>query len=157
MQLHYFPLRNKGSPIRNMTPQENDRRCGFNTLFEKSMPHILENIFFSLDYKSFKACSEVSIAWNQLFSSETYRRKAKKLLTETDEFKKEAERLKASETYRRKAKELLTETDEFKKEAFLQEEERRMVSGLTQYSTPGTEEYRQMAELGRLVARSYNL
>ena len=65
-----------------MSPHDNDGHCGFDTLFMKHVPHILEDIFFSLDYKSFKKCFEVSKAWNQLFLSETYRRKLEKLLIE---------------------------------------------------------------------------
>ena len=41
------------------------------------MPHILENIFLSLDYKLFMTCLEVSNTWNELLSSESYQRKGK--------------------------------------------------------------------------------
>ena len=46
--------------------------CAFDKLFTKSVPHILEKIFFSLDYDSFKNCKEVSRAWNELLSTKRY-------------------------------------------------------------------------------------
>ena len=46
----------------------------FNSLFTKSVPHILEKIFFALDYKSFKECLEVSNSWNNLLTSERFQR-----------------------------------------------------------------------------------
>ena len=46
--------------------------CAFDKLFTKSIPHILEKIFFSLDYASFKNCKEVSRAWNELLSTKRY-------------------------------------------------------------------------------------
>ena len=51
--------------------------CGIDTLFTKNVPHILEKIFFSLDYESYKSCLEVCDAWNKLLTSETYRGKGK--------------------------------------------------------------------------------
>ena len=56
--------------------------CAFDKLFVRNVPHILENIFFSLDYKSFKTCAEVSKVWAQLLVSETFCRKAKSLFQE---------------------------------------------------------------------------
>ena len=53
--------------------------CGFGTLFNKNVPHILENIFFRLDYKAYKACLEVNSAWRNLLMSESYQAKAKLL------------------------------------------------------------------------------
>ena len=50
---------------------------GFDTLLMKNVPHILEKIFLSLDYQSFKACQEVSDTWNQLLMSESFKAKAK--------------------------------------------------------------------------------
>ena len=41
------------------------------------MPHVLEKIFFNLDYKSYKTCLEVSNAWNELLTSESFRTKGK--------------------------------------------------------------------------------
>ena len=52
--------------------------CHFDTLFTKTnVPHILEKIFFNLDYESYKKCIEVNSTWNKLLTSERYQRKAK--------------------------------------------------------------------------------
>ena len=56
--------------------------CAFDTLFTKSVPHILEKIFFSLDYESFKICKEVSITWNKLLTSESFKRLGKSIYQE---------------------------------------------------------------------------
>ena len=58
---------------------------GFGTLFAKNVPHILEKIFFSLDYESYKACMEVSVVWNDLLTSESYRRRGRRV-TWPDEY-----------------------------------------------------------------------
>ena len=41
--------------------------CAFDALFARSVPHILERIFFALDFDSFEACSRVNQAWEELF------------------------------------------------------------------------------------------
>ena len=46
----------------------------FDKLFKKSVPHILEKIFLSLDYESFKTCVEVSNFWNELLTSDSFKR-----------------------------------------------------------------------------------
>ena len=46
----------------------------FTALAGKSVPHILENIFFSLDYESFKICMKVSNSWNELLTSGSFKR-----------------------------------------------------------------------------------
>ena len=46
--------------------------CAIDKLFAKSVPHILEKIFFSLDYESYKHCLEVNTKWNALLISESY-------------------------------------------------------------------------------------
>ena len=51
----------------------------FEILLRRNVPHILENILFSLDYESFKACFEVSSTWHNLLKSETLIKKAKSL------------------------------------------------------------------------------
>ena len=51
--------------------------CAFDKLFEKSVPHVLEKIFFSLDYESFKNCMDVNKMWHELLTSETFKTKAK--------------------------------------------------------------------------------
>ena len=47
------------------------------TLWTKNIPHILEKIFFSLDYQSYKRCFEVSNSWNILLKSESFQKKCK--------------------------------------------------------------------------------
>ena len=59
-----------------------DKTSGFDTLFNKCVPHILEKIFFSLDYDSFQACRKVSSEWNDLLSSDVYQREAAEMLYE---------------------------------------------------------------------------
>ena len=49
----------------------------FDTLFSKNIPHILEKIFFSLDYESYKNCLEVSNEWKGVLASERYINKGK--------------------------------------------------------------------------------
>ena len=51
----------------------------------KSVPHVFEKIFFSLDYDSFLSCGNVCKAWNELFSTESYREELKKMLIEKRE------------------------------------------------------------------------
>ena len=53
--------------------------CSFDMLFTKSVPHILENIFFSLDFASYKSCLEVNTMWNCLLMSDSYQSTAKSL------------------------------------------------------------------------------
>ena len=57
--------------------------CAFDKLFTKNVPHILEKIFFSLDYESFTRCMKVCNAWSELLSSESFRRKGKSLYHKT--------------------------------------------------------------------------
>ena len=51
--------------------------CDFDTLFSKNVPHLLEKIFFFLDYKSYKTCLEVNIIWKDLLTSSSFQRKGK--------------------------------------------------------------------------------
>ena len=60
-----------------MGDREDRGTCGFGTLFTKSVPHILEKIFFSLDYESVKNCLEVSKVWHELLKSESFKKRAK--------------------------------------------------------------------------------
>ena len=46
----------------------------FDLLFEKNVPHILEKIFLSIDYRSFLSCLKVSKRWTQLLTSESFKR-----------------------------------------------------------------------------------
>ena len=54
----------------------------FDTLFERNVPHILENIFFSLDYKSFKTCMVVNKTWRELLTTARYQKELKEMLIE---------------------------------------------------------------------------
>ena len=56
---------------------ETGKTCKFDILFTKSVPHIQETIFFSLDYESYKDCLGVSTTWYKLLASESYLKKAK--------------------------------------------------------------------------------
>ena len=56
--------------------------CEFDTLFTRNVPHVLEKIFFSLDYASFKNCLEVSKPWHDLLTSESFLRKGKSVFCE---------------------------------------------------------------------------
>ena len=52
------------------------------TLISISVPHILEKIFFSLDYVSYSKCAAVSTEWNKLLSSECFQRLKKEVYRE---------------------------------------------------------------------------
>ena len=54
----------------------------FDNSFTKSVPHILEKILLFLDYETFKKCSKVSIAWNEILMSKSFQRKAKSVFQE---------------------------------------------------------------------------
>ena len=60
-----------------MTAEEYGVPCGFDSLFSKNVPHILEKIFFSVDYQSYKNCFEVNKIWHDLLTSESYQRKGR--------------------------------------------------------------------------------
>ena len=60
-----------------MEPGENGIPSAFDTLFKRNVPHILENIFFNLDYKSFTTCKNVNKTWKELFLTERYQRELK--------------------------------------------------------------------------------
>ena len=69
-------------PIReregNMAVEEGaDHYCVFDILFSKNVPHVLERIFLSIDYESYKACCQVSKYWNGLLTSEDFVRKGR--------------------------------------------------------------------------------
>ena len=51
--------------------------CGFDAIFGKNLPHVLEKIFLSLDYESLKACFEVSYTWKKSLTSESFQMRAK--------------------------------------------------------------------------------
>ena len=56
--------------------------CEFDKLFTRNVPHVLERIFFSLDYVSLTACRDVCKAWSELHSSKSYQQKREELLVE---------------------------------------------------------------------------
>ena len=56
--------------------------CEFDKLFTKTVPHIFENIFLSLDCKSFLNCLEVSKSWNDLLTTESFLRMGKSIFCE---------------------------------------------------------------------------
>ena len=62
-----------------MAKDELASACNFDFLFYRNFPHILEMIFFSLDYESYKNCMDVSKEWKALLSSEKYISKGKTL------------------------------------------------------------------------------
>ena len=51
--------------------------CAFNMLTSKSVPHILERIFFSLDYESFKNCMVASKTWRNILTNERFQCRGK--------------------------------------------------------------------------------
>ena len=55
--------------------EETAKPCEFDKLFTRSVPHILEKIFFSLDYTSLKASSGVCKSWNELMATKVYQKK----------------------------------------------------------------------------------
>ena len=57
----------------------------FDKLLNKNMPHILEEIFLSLDFQSFKNCHRVCKAWNGFLSAKSLHQKAKKLLSHNNQ------------------------------------------------------------------------
>ena len=56
--------------------------CVFDKLLPISVPHILEIIFFSLDYDSYKRCSEVNSTWKELLTCEQFKKRAKSVYHE---------------------------------------------------------------------------
>ena len=54
--------------------------CEFDRLFRRNVPHILEAIFFTLDYDSFAACREVCKSWSKLHATHPYRQRGDDML-----------------------------------------------------------------------------
>ena len=65
-----------------MATRKSAPQCEFEKLVTRNVPHILEMIFFELDYDSFLACGKVCKAWREIFSSQSYKRTADKLRIE---------------------------------------------------------------------------
>ena len=57
----------------------------FGKLLGTNVPHILEEIFLSLDFQSFKNCHRVCKAWNGFLSAKSLHQKAKKLLSHNNQ------------------------------------------------------------------------
>ena len=55
-----------------MPRRDKKHPCAFDTLLIRNVPHILEKIFLSLDYESFKKCLKVSTTWNELLMSGSF-------------------------------------------------------------------------------------
>ena len=58
-------------------------------LHSKSVPHILEKIFFSLDSKTFDVCREVCRTWKGLLASDEYQKNYDELLLKEEKARKE--------------------------------------------------------------------
>ena len=56
--------------------------CCFDKLFMKNVPHVLEKIFYSADYESFKNCLHVSKLWNDRLTSESLKLRCKVVFCE---------------------------------------------------------------------------
>ena len=52
-----------------------EKECAFDMLFTKNVPQVLEKIFFSLDYMSYRTCRNVSKNWHELLTSERLQRR----------------------------------------------------------------------------------
>ena len=74
-----FILHKNSSISSTMDARGNEIPCAFDTLMSKNIPDILERIFLSLDYKSFKECMEVNKSWRGLLTSECILVKAKSM------------------------------------------------------------------------------
>ena len=72
-------LRSEAAAV--MAACEIHSQCNFVKLFSPSFPHILEKIFFSLDYESYKNCLEVNSEWKGVLTSERYKTKGRTVFT----------------------------------------------------------------------------
>ena len=73
-----------------MNPKEIGGSCVFDKLFIKNVPHIMEKIFFPLDYESFKNCLAVNNTWHKLLLSKLNQKKIRstfRLDIRNDEYK----------------------------------------------------------------------
>ena len=71
-----------------MAKKNTATNCEIDRLFMKNVPHVLEKIFFSLDFDSIISCRAVCESWNQLHSSDLYWAKANEKLIEKKENQK---------------------------------------------------------------------
>ena len=66
--------------VTSLDTADSEVTSAFDTMFRKHhVPHLLEKIFFSLDYDSFMACHKVNKDWNKLLSSDRYQRESEKM------------------------------------------------------------------------------
>ena len=66
-----------------MKMEDTASKSAFDTLLTKfNVPHILEKIFFSLDYDSFRECRKVRKDWKELLSSDKYDNKSEEMRKE---------------------------------------------------------------------------
>ena len=65
-----------------MAAEEPSNPSNLTTLFHINVPDILEQIFLSLDYKSYKCCLKVNSEWRKLLTSGRYITKAKSVFKE---------------------------------------------------------------------------
>ena len=56
--------------------------CALDKLFKRNVPHILETIFLSLDYESFKKCLCVSVNMRKALTSASFQTKGKSVFQE---------------------------------------------------------------------------
>ena len=71
-----------GEEVHSITTEHSKAPSAFDTLFTKNVPHILEKIFLSLDYKSFKTCQRACNSWNVLLTSASMIKKARSVFQE---------------------------------------------------------------------------
>ena len=62
----------------------------FEKLFRTYAPHALEKIFFSLDYKSYKACHLVCRGWNDHLTQDSFEQRANKIVAKNNEMLRNA-------------------------------------------------------------------
>ena len=55
----------------------NKKKSAFDMLLTRNVPHIHAKIFLSMDYDSFKSCLMVSKTWNQLLTSQSFKKMGK--------------------------------------------------------------------------------
>ena len=48
-------------------------------VLQGNIPHILEIIFLTLDYESFKTCFDVCVQWRKILKSESFLKRAKEV------------------------------------------------------------------------------
>ena len=77
-------------------PKNKINNCFFDSLLQRNVPHIIEMIFLTLDYDSFKECLDVNATWRNQISSAFLRRNGE-LLCYKGIFEDERKLLKAAD------------------------------------------------------------